>query len=196
MARLFLEEERFFYPHNLDFRGRAYPMHPHLNHLGADPSRGMLEFAEGRPLGKTGLRWLKIQIANLMGGGVDKYSFDNRVKYADDNWGEIEDSAKRPLGGGRWWLRAEDPFQCLAACMEAVAAVEGGDAEAFISRLPVHQDGSCNGLQHYAALGRDVVRQMGGSDGDGDGAGGGGRGAGVHGGDGAVGCGGRRGHGR
>ena len=22
-------------------------------------------------------------------------------------------------------------------------------------RLPVHQDGSCNGLQHYAALGRD-----------------------------------------
>ena len=23
-------------------------------------------------------------------------------------------------------------------------------------RLPVHMDGSCNGLQHYAALGRDV----------------------------------------
>ena len=24
-----------------------------------------------------------------------------------------------------------------------------------MSRLPIHQDGSCNGLQHYAALGRD-----------------------------------------
>ena len=24
-----------------------------------------------------------------------------------------------------------------------------------MSRFPVHQDGSCNGLQHYAALGRD-----------------------------------------
>jgi hypothetical protein len=23
--------------------------------------------------------------------------------------------------------------------------------------LPVHMDGSCNGLQHYAALGRDEV---------------------------------------
>ena len=27
--------------------------------------------------------------------------------------------------------------------------------ENFISHIPVHQDGSCNGLQHYAALGRD-----------------------------------------
>ncbi|VDM45043.1 unnamed protein product [Toxocara canis] len=25
----------------------------------------------------------------------------------------------------------------------------------FVSHLPIHQDGSCNGLQHYAALGRD-----------------------------------------
>lgn len=25
----------------------------------------------------------------------------------------------------------------------------------FRSHFPVHQDGSCNGLQHYAALGRD-----------------------------------------
>lgn len=24
-----------------------------------------------------------------------------------------------------------------------------------MSKLPIHQDGSCNGLQHYAALGRD-----------------------------------------
>lgn len=30
-----------------------------------------------------------------------------------------------------------------------------GDPTAFISHLPVYQDGSCNGLQHYAALGRD-----------------------------------------
>ncbi len=23
-------EQQFFYPHNLDFRGRAYPIHPRL----------------------------------------------------------------------------------------------------------------------------------------------------------------------
>lgn len=30
-----------------------------------------------------------------------------------------------------------------------------GDPTTFISHLPIYQDGSCNGLQHYAALGRD-----------------------------------------
>lgn len=29
------------------------------------------------------------------------------------------------------------------------------DPTTFISHLPIYQDGSCNGLQHYAALGRD-----------------------------------------
>lgn len=43
----------------------------------------------------------------------------------------------------------------LATCMEISDAIRSGDPENFISHLPVHQDGSCNGLQHYAALGRD-----------------------------------------
>lgn len=29
------------------------------------------------------------------------------------------------------------------------------DPEKYMSHFPIHQDGSCNGLQHYAALGRD-----------------------------------------
>ena len=34
-AREFRAEPAIFYPHNVDFRGRAYPIHPHLQHLGA-----------------------------------------------------------------------------------------------------------------------------------------------------------------
>ena len=37
-------------------------MHPHLNHMGADLSRGLLQFADARPLGAGGLRWLYIQV--------------------------------------------------------------------------------------------------------------------------------------
>ena len=33
---------------------------------------------------------------------------------------------------------------------------ESGDPTRHASGLPVQMDGSCNGLQHYAALGRDV----------------------------------------
>ncbi|KAG2249502.1 hypothetical protein Bca52824_089130 [Brassica carinata] len=51
VARKMKDEEGFYYPHNPDFRSRAYPMHPHLNHLSSDLRRGTLEFAEGRPLG-------------------------------------------------------------------------------------------------------------------------------------------------
>ena len=39
--------------------------------------------------------------------------------------------------------------------MEIAAAARSEDPATFVSHFPVHQDGSCNGLQHYAALGRD-----------------------------------------
>ncbi|ERN18503.1 DNA-directed RNA polymerase 1B, mitochondrial isoform X1 [Amborella trichopoda] len=155
VARKMREEEGFYYPHNLDFRGRAYPMHPHLNHLGSDLCRGILEFAEGRPLGKSGLRWSKIHLANLYACGVDKLSYDGRLAFVENHLDDIFDSAERPLEGKRWWLNAEDPFQCLAACMNLFEALKSPTPENVISHMPVHQDGSCNGLQHYAALGRD-----------------------------------------
>ncbi|KAL1563208.1 DNA-directed RNA polymerase 2, chloroplastic/mitochondrial [Salvia divinorum] len=157
VARKLKEEEGFFYPHNLDFRGRAYPMHPHLNHLGSDICRGILEFADGRPLGKSGLRWLKIHLANLFANGVDKMSHDGRIAFTENHLDDIFDSADRPLEGERWWLKAEDPFQCLAACINLAEALRSPSPETIISHIPVHQDGSCNGLQHYAALGRDKL---------------------------------------
>lgn len=157
VARKMKDEEGFYYPHNLDFRGRAYPMHPYLNHLGSDLCRGILEFAEGRPLGKSGLRWLKIHLANLYAGGVDKLSYDGRQAFTENHLEDIFDSADRPLEGRRWWLGAEDPFQCLAVCINLAEALRSSSPETTISHMPVHQDGSCNGLQHYAALGRDKL---------------------------------------
>ncbi|XP_076941811.1 DNA-directed RNA polymerase 2, chloroplastic/mitochondrial-like [Bidens hawaiensis] len=157
VARKMKEEAGFFYPHNLDFRGRAYPMHPHLNHLGSDLCRGILEFAEGRPLGGSGVRWLKIHLANLYAGGVDKLSLEGRIAFTESHLDEIFDSADRPLDGGQWWLNAEDPFQCLAVCIGLAEALRSPSPETVVSFIPVHQDGSCNGLQHYAALGRDKL---------------------------------------
>ncbi|KAL9376945.1 hypothetical protein Peur_031065 [Populus x canadensis] len=155
VARKLKDEEGFYYPHNLDFRGRAYPMHPHLTHLSSDLCRGVLEFEEGRPLGKSGLRWLKIHLANLYSGGVEKLSHDGRLAFVENHLSEIFDSAKNPVNGKRWWLKAEDPFQCLAACINLSEALNSASPHTVISHLPIHQDGSCNGLQHYAALGRD-----------------------------------------
>lgn len=139
VARKMKDEEGFYYPHNLDFRGRAYPMHPHLNHLGSDLCRGLLEFAEGRPLGKSGLRWLKIHLANLYAGGIEKQSYDGRLGFIEDHIHDIFDSADHPINGNRWWLTAEDPFQCLAACINLSEALRSSSPNSFISHLPIHQ---------------------------------------------------------
>lgn len=154
IARAFLDET-FYYPHNLDFRGRAYPIPQILNHMGADVARGLLIFGKGKELGDIGLRWLKIHLANL--AGFDKASFGEREQFAMDHLDDIYDSASNPLSGRRWWLKGEDPWQLLGACFELKAALSSPDPTKYVSKLPVHQDGTCNGLQHYAALGGDKV---------------------------------------
>ncbi|KAF1948904.1 mitochondrial DNA-directed RNA polymeras-like protein [Byssothecium circinans] len=153
IARAYLKEERIYFPHSVDFRGRAYPIPPLLNHIGADLARGILRFANGKELGVVGLQWLKVQLANLY--GFDKASLREREQFAMDNLSEIYDSATNPLTGRRWWTKAEDPWQCLACCMELKNALDSADPTRYVSHLPIHQDGTCNGLQHYAALGGD-----------------------------------------
>ncbi|EDL31669.1 polymerase (RNA) mitochondrial (DNA directed), isoform CRA_d, partial [Mus musculus] len=151
-----LRHRVFWLPHNMDFRGRTYPCPPHFNHLGSDLARALLEFAEGRPLGPRGLDWLKIHLINLTGLKKGD-SLRMRLAFADEVMEEILDSADNPLTGRKWWMEADEPWQTLACCMEVAHAVRSPDPAAYISHLPVHQDGSCNGLQHYAALGRDSV---------------------------------------
>lgn len=70
-------------------------------------------------------------------------------------WFGLQKSTHSPLTS-MFWRDAESPFQFLGAAMELVDALESPNPELFESFIPVHQDGSCNGLQHYAALGRDA----------------------------------------
>ncbi|VDM97780.1 unnamed protein product [Thelazia callipaeda] len=135
-----------FFPHNMDFRGRVYPITPYLNHMGDDLNR--------RPLGAAGLNWLKLHCINLT-GILKKESNSLRAAYAEEILPKILDSANNPLSGEMWWTYSEEPWQTLSACIEIRDALLCDDPQTFVSHLPIHQDGSCNGLQHYAALGRD-----------------------------------------
>ncbi|KAI9218010.1 hypothetical protein BC828DRAFT_407986 [Blastocladiella britannica] len=152
VARTFLGMEMYF-PHNVDFRGRAYPMPVHLNHMSSDLCRGLMTFAEAKPLGERGWFWLKVHMASLH--GYDKQSFKAREEWVTSNLDNILDSADRPLDGKKWWATADDPWQSLATCFEIARAYRSGDPATYKCALPVHQDGTCNGLQHYAALGGD-----------------------------------------
>lgn len=152
-AKKFRDFEEIFFPYNVDFRGRAYPVPPHLSIVGSDLCRALLVFAHPKPLGKNGLYWLKVHLANL--AGADKMSFDGRAQFTDENMDNVRAAVNDPFGANDWWMKFDDPFQGLATCHEIVQAIDSGDHENYMCSLPVHMDGSCNGLQHYAALGRD-----------------------------------------
>ncbi|KAG7664254.1 RPO41 [[Candida] subhashii] len=152
-ARGYLGEKMYF-PHSLDFRGRAYPICPTFNHLGSDVTRSLFLFWDGKQLGESGLRWLKIHLANLY--GIDKVSLDEREQFTKDNLDKVFASARDPYANDAWWTKADKPFQALSVCFELYEAYKLDDPTKYVCHLPVHQDGSCNGLQHYAALGGDI----------------------------------------
>jgi DNA-directed RNA polymerase len=152
VAEKFADDSAIWFPHALDFRGRAYPipatgLHPQAE----DGGKALLEFAHGLPLGKAGAHWLAVHIANLF--GVDKVSFADRVQWTYDHAAQIIDSAVDPLDGGRFWATADSPWMALAAIFDFAGYLQQG--ESYVSHLPVPLDGSNSGLQHFSALLRD-----------------------------------------
>lgn len=144
--------EEFWFPKVIDFRGRVYDNGLYLKPQGDDLSKGLLLFANGKPLGEVGGYWLAVHGANSY--GVDKVPLDDRVEWVMQNEDAILAAAESPLEN-RFWMAADAPFQFLAFCFEWAGARLYGDD--FISHIAVAMDGSCNGLQHLSAMLRDPI---------------------------------------
>lgn len=153
-AKEYSKYDRFWFPCNLDFRGRIYYVGTGLNPQGPDHIRGLLQFANGKPLGETGAQYLAIHGANCY--GIDKVSFEDRIAWVEKNESLIVNSATAPFEE-LWWAEADDPFQFLAFCFEWADVLVSPDPEQYVSHIPVGIDGSCNGIQHLSALFRDEV---------------------------------------
>ena len=157
IAKRYEPFRKIYFPYQLDFRGRIYAV-PHLNPQGSDNQKALLRFANGKPLGSEGWKWLAIHGANV--AGYDKASFEDRVNWVLDNEDEIVAIANDPYEN-RGWATAvggvdiDKPWQFLAFCFEWAGYVEHG--ESFVSKLPVAMDGSCSGIQHFSAMLRDEV---------------------------------------
>lgn len=146
--------DALYLPHNVDFRGRVYPVVSFLSHHNEDMIRSMLMFWDAKPLGPHGYKWIKYQLANLYSKA--KLDMDQSIAFVSENMGNIIASATAPFDGDQWWTKGDNPWQSLALCKE-INLIENfrGSVADYMSRIPVHQDGTCNGLQHYAALGGD-----------------------------------------
>jgi DNA-directed RNA polymerase len=154
IVKEFLNEEEIYFPHNLDFRGRIYPIPVLINPQGDDIVKSMLKFKEGKKLGKNGLKWLYIHATNVY--GEDKISFLDRKKWVDNNINEIKEMVQSPLDS-KLFKEADKPFSFLAVCIEIVELNKLENKEEFVSHIPVAMDGSCSGIQHYSAMLRDEI---------------------------------------
>ena len=143
VASKFKDEAQLYFPHQFDFRGRAYAVPNFLNYQTTDLSRGMLEFGVAKPLGDKGALWFGKTGANLWGDIEGTVGVWIRRHEA-----EIHAVASDPTGN-LWWSNADKPWQFLAWCLEASLWLKGELKE---SRLPIAIDASSNGLQIMSML--------------------------------------------
>ena len=153
IANKFRTEKALYMVYQLDFRGRIYAVPNYLNPQGPDFAKGLLTFSEGKPIDETGACHLAIHGANCF--GFDKVSLQARVDWVLKNEERILLAAEDPLADLWWAKEASSPFQFLAFCDEWAGWLEEG--EGYVSHLPVAADGSCNGLQHFAAMLRSTT---------------------------------------
>jgi len=151
-AHFFLRRP-FWLTYNTDKRGHVLSLQ-HLNYGREDHVRAMFRFHNGMKLGKDGLFWLAVHVANCE-GSTDKLTWNERVAWVEQNYPRIEriGTAKDPGILFNEWCDADKPFAFVAACREDVAATV--DPENFVAYLPVGFDHTCSGIQHLAMICRD-----------------------------------------
>jgi DNA-directed RNA polymerase len=158
MAKDFSKYPRIYIPHNIDFRGRIYPL-PMLNPQGDDMTKALLAYTDPVPCeSEDDLQILKSIGANFF--GEDKISFDSQQAFINDMEDEIIRIATDPLATLSEWAKADEPFQYLGWCIEYKRALEymhsnGGSIVGFRCEVVIAFDGTCSGIQHYSAMLRD-----------------------------------------
>ncbi|RLA26268.1 MAG: hypothetical protein DRQ62_00095 [Gammaproteobacteria bacterium] len=124
IAKKFIDTT-FYHLYYYDFRGRKYPSTAYLHEQGADLARGLLLREDKKAIGKDGFFWLLVSIASNWAGdagredGVktDKIPLEARSKWVLDNEEIILSYAESPKVN-QGWMKADKPWQFIAACIE------------------------------------------------------------------------------
>ena len=162
--------ETFYHLYYYDFRARKYAATAYLHEQGPDLAKGLLLRDASAPIGKGGFFWLLVSIATNWGGEsgrednlkTDKLPLHDRSQWTLDNEDIILSYAENPKVH-QGWMKADKPWQFLAACIELgkvrVWEMEHPESlkEEYVSHLECFIDGSNNGSQHLTALTRDEV---------------------------------------
>jgi DNA-directed RNA polymerase len=149
----------FYLPTFADFRGRIYCFSPYLSYQGNDLARALLLFDEGNNhLTVEGLTYIKIYFSNL--AGQDKESWNDKIKWADNNISKIYSKLLSDNVNSLSLIRdLKEPFQFIAILL-ALGKYNLEDREGLKIKSAIYNpilfDASCNGIQHLASMTRDI----------------------------------------
>lgn len=153
------EQPAFHLPWKADYRGRIYAETPWLTPQGGDLQRALFEFAHGRALDDRGVAALRrhggnlasraVVVKDLRIDGSGALTLEQREAWVMKREPDILRAADEPLAEPFWREASGDPMQFLAFCF--AYAEWKRDPRAPV-HAPVQIDGTCNGLQHIAAI--------------------------------------------
>ena len=154
--------EKFWFGYQTDLRGRIYPLAGVFSPQGHDIVRALMEFADGKPLetdagrdalavyGTSHVADSVIQLALSLSPGQLPSAQDRLAWVLMVQDSLIAPSATDPFKHVEWRSVAKRPFLFLAFCKAWKGYMDAGLG--YVCHLPVHIDGTCNGLQHIAVL--------------------------------------------
>lgn len=152
-AILEVEKKEMYFPVTMDQRGRMYYRGGLITPQGEDFCKAAFQFAEFKQLGEHGLDAIAIHLANCI--GYDKLSINDRLDRVKAHI-DAKDFAIEDFTEVTQKFPNADQWQAYVAITELnriLALIEQGQEPSLISsNLVCHQDGTCNGLQHMAAI--------------------------------------------
>ena len=151
LADKFINDSLYFV-HQLDFRGRGYPVPYFLQPQGTSYVQSLMNFGRGELLDDSGIMWLYTAVASKW--GLDKQPYRERLRWTEDNIEMIRRIGESPINE-KMWADADDPWHFARLCVEINRLHnEGGK---FRSNLPISVDATNQGHQIYAMLLRDPL---------------------------------------
>lgn len=133
---------------NSDWRGRIYTQSFFITYQGDDLSSALLMFYEGEILTDKGLYYLYIYGANCYNdNNISKKSYKDRINWVKNNYDKIINLDINFI------MKAESMFLFTSFCLAIKDIHFNNKSKVY---LPVFLDATCSGIQHLAALLKDI----------------------------------------
>jgi len=143
-----LRNTPFYLTTHADWRGRLYTDSFYLTYQGSDLSNSLVNFWDGEPLTETGKDYFYICGANSCDDeGLSKKSYEDRINWVEKNYDKIIKLDRDLIS------KAKNIFSFTSFCLNMR---ELDRDPKWIVKTPLFLDATCSGMQHLAAILKDV----------------------------------------